>query len=147
MYFGYREQNRTFEKFGVWSSGTASVSGAGDPEVRILSVTDEILPALGIPPAVGRWFSRDDDTAGTPETVILTYGYWQRHFGGDRAVLGRGLIVDSRPREMIGVMPEIFWFLDRGSGSLFRRKSRNSFRQCWERPGVRLARSQQTPSS
>lgn len=114
MYIGYREQNRTFEKFGVWSSGTASVSGAGDPEqVRILSVTDEILPALGIPPAVGRWFSRDDDTAGTPETVILTYGYWQRHFGGDRAVLGRGLIVDSRQREVIGVMPESFWFLDR----------------------------------
>jgi len=114
MYFGYREQNRTFEKFGVWSSGTASVSGAGDPEqVRTLLVTDEILPALGISPAVGRWFSRDDDTAGAPETVILTYRYWQRHFGGDRAVLGRSLVVDSRPREVIGVMPERFWFLDR----------------------------------
>ena len=114
MYFGYREQIRTFEKFGVWSSGAASVTGGGDPEqVRTLSVTDEILPALGVPPVVGRWFSRADDTTGTPETVILTYGYWQRRFGGDRAILGRALTIDSRPREVIGIMPQSFRFLDR----------------------------------
>jgi hypothetical protein len=114
MYFGYREQNRTFEKFGVWSSGAASVTGVGDPEqVRTLSVTDEVLPALGVPPAVGRWFSRTDDTAAAAETVVLTYGYWQRRFGGDRAVVGRALTVDSRPRVVIGVMPQSFRFLDR----------------------------------
>ncbi|HYK59392.1 MAG TPA: ABC transporter permease [Bryobacteraceae bacterium] len=114
MYFGYREQNRTFEKFGVWSGGASSVTGGGDPEqVRTLSVTDEILPALGVPPAVGRWFSRADDTTGTPETVILTYGYWQRRFGGDRAIVGRALTIDSRPREVIGIMPRSFRFLDR----------------------------------
>jgi putative ABC transport system permease protein len=114
MYFGYREQNRTFEKFGVWSSGAATVTGGGDPEqVRALSVTDEVLPALGVPPAVGRWFSRTDDTTGTPETVILTYGYWQRRFGGDRAIVGHALTIDSRPRVVIGIMPQSFRFLDR----------------------------------
>src|SRR5215831_4743420 len=114
MYFGYREQIRTFEKFGVWSSGAASVTGGGDPQqVRTLSVTDEILPALGVPPAVGRWFSRADDTTGTPETVILTYGYWQRRFGGDRAIVGHALTIDSRPRVVIGIMPQSFRFLDR----------------------------------
>jgi predicted permease len=114
MYFGYRDQIRTFEKFGVWSGGTATVTGTGDPEqVRTLSVTDEVLPALGVSPTLGRWFSRADDTAGTPETVILTWGYWQRRFGGDRAVLGRGLTVDSRPRVVIGIMPGSFRFLDR----------------------------------
>jgi predicted permease len=113
-YLAYRERIRTFEKFGVWSSGTASVTGRGDPEqVRTLSVTDEILPALGVPPAVGRWFSRADDTAGTPETVILTWGYWQRRFGGDRAIIGHVLTIDSRPRVVIGIMPRSFRFLDR----------------------------------
>lgn len=114
MYFGYREQIRTFAKFGVWSSGTATVIGGTDPEqVRILSVTDEVLPALEVSPAQGRWFSRADDTAGTPETVILTWGYWQRRFGGDHAVLGHALTIDSRPRVVIGVMPRSFRFLDR----------------------------------
>jgi predicted permease len=114
MYFGYRGQIRTFEKFGVWSSGTATVTGGGDPEqVRTLSVTDEVLPALGVSPALGPWFSRADDTAGTPETVILTWGYWQRRFGGDHSVLGRALTIDSRPRVVIGTMPRSFRFLDR----------------------------------
>jgi predicted permease len=115
MYLGYRAQIRTFEKFGVWRSGTASVTGGGDPEqVRTLWVTDEILPALGVPPAVGRWFSRADDTTGTPETVILNWGYWQRRFGGDRAIVGHALTIDSRPRVVIGIMPQSFRFLDRG---------------------------------
>ncbi|HEY6344032.1 MAG TPA: ABC transporter permease [Bryobacteraceae bacterium] len=114
MYFGYREQIRTFEKFGVWSSGAAGVTGRGDPEqVRALWVTDQILPVLGVSPAVGRWFSRADDTTGTPETVILTYGYWQRRFGGDRAIVGHALTIDSRPRAVIGIMPQSFRFLDR----------------------------------
>jgi hypothetical protein len=71
-----------------------------------------VLDAVGVPAAFGRWFSREDDTPGTPETVLLTYGYWQRRFGGDRAVLGRTMTIDSRTRTVIGVMPEGFRFLD-----------------------------------
>jgi putative ABC transport system permease protein len=63
MYFTYREQNRTFEKFGVWSTGGASVTGVGDPEqLHVVFVTYGVLDALGVQPAIGRSFSEADDT-------------------------------------------------------------------------------------
>ena len=61
-------------------------------------------------PVQGRWFSESDDTPGTPETVMLSYGYWQRRFGGNNSVIGSSLLVDSRPHAVIGVMPRDFQF-------------------------------------
>ncbi len=82
MYFTYREQNRTFQEFGLWSNDGVTVTGAGEPEqVQALDVTYGTLNALGVQPVLGRWFSQADDTPGAPDTVMLTYGYWQRHFG------------------------------------------------------------------
>src|SRR5262245_59805781 len=76
MYLAYREHSETFAEFGLWRVGPASVTGVGEPEqVTALVVTHGTLPALGVPPAIGRWFSAGDDTPGTPETVILTHGY------------------------------------------------------------------------
>ncbi len=113
MYFTYREENHTFQDFGMWSNDGANVTGVGDPEqVQALDVTYGTLQALGVQPVLGRWFSQADDTPGTPETVMLTYGYWQRRFGGNPAVVGRSLDVDSRPRTVIGVMPRDFRFLN-----------------------------------
>ena len=118
MYFTYAEQNRTFQALGVWTQGTANVTGTSEPEqVRTVSVSDGVLQALGVPPAAGRWLLAADQIPQAPEplsfsgrssTVMLSYGYWQRHFGGDRAVIGRNLDVDSQPREIVGVMPKGF---------------------------------------
>ena len=111
MYFTYREENKTFEHFGVWRSGDASVTGIAEPELlRVLLVTYGVLDAVGVKPLLGRWFSQADDTPGSAETVVLTYGYWQRRFGGDRSIVGRTLTIESRPRSVIGVMPEEFRF-------------------------------------
>jgi len=113
MYFTYREENQTFQDIGIWSNGGASVTGVGDPEqLRALFVTYGVLQAVGVQPAIGRWFSLADDTPGSPETVMLTYGYWQRRFGGDKSVIGRSLNIDSKPRTVIGVMPQDFRFLN-----------------------------------
>src|SRR5262249_43734473 len=72
MYFTYREQSRTFQEFGLWSSGAASVTGIGEPEqVRALDVTYGTLQALGVQPELGRWFTQQDDTPGSEETVIV----------------------------------------------------------------------------
>jgi predicted permease len=61
---------------------------------------------------LGRIFRREDDSPGTPETVVLTNGYWRRKFGGDPSLVGRTLIVDGRERQIIGVLPQKFHFLD-----------------------------------
>ena len=111
MYFTYGEENRSFERFGLWNSGGASVTGIAEPEMpRALFVTYGVLDALDVKPLLGRWFSQADDTPGSAETVILTYGYWQRRFAGDPSIVGRTLTIDAKPRTVIGVMPEEFRF-------------------------------------
>jgi predicted permease len=114
QYFIYREQGRVFQDVGLWNTGTVSVTGLVEPaEVPTLFVTDGVLPMLGVQPMLGRVFSRTDDAPGSPETVILTSGYWRSRFGGDRSAIGRTLMLDSQPREIIGVLPDTFRFLDR----------------------------------
>jgi predicted permease len=113
MYFTYAEQNRTFQSLGVWIPDTANVTGLAEPEqVHLVYVSDGVLQALGTPPEVGRWFSAAEQDPHGPERAVLSYGYWQRRFGGDRAVIGRNIMVDSKPREIVGVMPKGFRFVD-----------------------------------
>ena len=63
---------------------------------------------LGVPPALGREFSADEERAGGADVLVLSDGFWRSHFGGDRAVLGRTLPIDGRPHTIIGVMPPTF---------------------------------------
>ncbi len=113
IYFVDREQNTTLQDIGVYASDSLSVTGAGEPEqVRGLDVTDGTLSLLGVSPVVGRLFTHQDDLPGTPETALLSYGYWRQKFGGDTTVIGRMITVDGKPREIIGVLPQEFRFLD-----------------------------------
>jgi len=113
LYFTYREQNRTLAGIGLWRTAASNVTGLDRPEqVQTLLVTSDILPVLGVPPLAGRSFNEEDDAPGAPPTVILTYGYWQRRFGGDASVLGRRLVVDGQASTVIGIMPAVFTFLD-----------------------------------
>ncbi len=112
-YLTYRDNQRLFESIGAWESTEVSVTGRGEPEqIEALEVTASTLTALRVQPALGRLFSRDDDTPGSPLRAILTDGFWQRRFGGDHAVIGQPLQVDGRPAEVIGVLPASFRFLD-----------------------------------
>jgi predicted permease len=113
MYFTYADHNQTFQSLGVWITGTANITGMAEPEqVRTVAVSDRVLQTLGVPPAVGRWFSQIDQEPNGPGRVMLSYGYWQRRFGGDRAAIGRSIMVDSQSREIVGVMPQGFRFVD-----------------------------------
>jgi predicted permease len=112
-YFTFREENHTFERFGLWNSGRVSVTGLDAPEqVPAITVTTDTLPALGVRPALGRWFSERDDAPGAAPTVILSHGYWQRKFGGAPSAIGHSVQVDGRLCEIIGVMPASFRLLD-----------------------------------
>ena len=112
-YFTFREENHTFEDTAIWNNYSVSVTGSGEPEqVEILAVTDGALPILGIAPFRGRFFTQRDDEPSSPGTVMLSYGYWQRKFGGDPSILGRRIIIDGQAHEVIGIMPQSFHFLD-----------------------------------
>jgi predicted permease len=116
QYFTYRDEGRVFQQIGLYGDGGRTITGVGEPEqARALFVTYDVLQALGVKPQLGRIFTEADSTPGsTPyaPVVVLTHAYWQRRFGGDRTVIGRRLIADSIPTEVIGVMPEGFRFLD-----------------------------------
>jgi predicted permease len=113
MYAACRDECRAFEHFGVWTSGAATVTGATEPEqVATVTLTHGVLPALGVPASLGRWFSPEDDSPAGARTTILGHGYWQRRFGGDQGVLGRTVVIDFVPHQIIGVMPRDFRFVD-----------------------------------
>jgi predicted permease len=110
-YFTYREGG-VFQDIGMWDNSAASITGRGDPErVDTLNVTDGTLTLLGVRPALGRTFTKEDDSPGSAETVILSHDYWMRAFGGNPAALGQSLNVDGSPRRIIGVLPDGFRFL------------------------------------
>jgi len=120
MYFTYRDESRTLQNIGIYGNGGQSVTGVGDPEqARALFVTYGVLPALGVQPMLGRWFTEADDTppVAGPDPVIITYEYWQRKFGGDPEVIGRAMTIDARPSEIVGVMPQGFRFLNMTPGA------------------------------
>jgi len=119
LYFTYREQGRAFHSLGLYDWDSVTVTGLAEPEeAQCLNVTAEILPMLGVQPALGRWFSRRDDAPGSPLAIVLMYGWWQARFGGDRSVIGRQIVVDGRSRQVIGVMPADFRFLDQDAAFL-----------------------------
>jgi predicted permease len=98
-YFVYREEGRVFEDVGLWNGGAVSVTGTGEPErVQALFVTDGTLRLLHVNPILGRHFTAADDSP---------------KFGSDRAVIGKSVVIDGKPREIIGVLPAGFRFLDR----------------------------------
>jgi len=114
LYYTYRDEARSFQDIGMWNMETTSVTGLAEPEEIIsLDVTDGVLPILGIQPALGRLFTKTDDSPDGGKTVILTHGYWRAKFGGEPSAIGRTLVLDGRPHEIIGVLPETFRFLDR----------------------------------
>jgi predicted permease len=113
MYFTYTEQNRSFQAMGVWTTYPVTVTGVAEPEQVFANlVSDGLLQALEVQPEVGRWLLAADQAPGSTDTVLLSYGYWQRRFGGARSVIGKKVDIDGRPREIVGVMPSGFRIAD-----------------------------------
>ncbi len=109
MYLTFAAHNNTFQSIGVWLPGTASITGIAQPEqVNTAMITDGILQTLNVPAVAGGWLTAADQDPRGARRVMLSYGYWQRRFGGDPGVVGRTISVDSQSRVIAGVMPRGF---------------------------------------
>ncbi len=116
-YFQWQEHNTVFEQMAVMYDDHVNLTGESDPEqVAYQAVTPNLLAMLGTDPILGRTFSAQDGVPGNDDIVILSYGLWQRRFGGDRNVAGKKIQLDGHPNTIVGVMPRGFQlFIKRGS--------------------------------
>ena len=107
----YREANRSFESMAIYAAGEINLNGAGEPErLPVGNVTADFFKVLGINPLLGRTFQEGEDTAGRNSVCVIGYGLWQRRFGGDQNIVGRTLILNQAPVQVVGVMPAAFKF-------------------------------------
>ncbi len=104
-----RERSRLFDQIGgIWVRNSI-VPGEGEPEqVKLGVVTDNFLSLLCSKPALGRLFTSEDVLAENTDTLIISYGLWQRRFGGDPRVIGRALRVGDGSVTVVGVLPQDF---------------------------------------
>ena len=111
VYNDWLELNPCFESVGIYAGGEF-VSSSGDlPQIIETSrVTFGVLDSLGVPPVLGRTFRPEDDRIGGEALIVLGYGLWQNHFGGDPAIIGRTIPYNERPYMVIGIMPAGFSF-------------------------------------
>jgi predicted permease len=107
----WRRHNTVFTDVAASQPGDASLSNDGEPEqLPARKVSANFWTVLGVQPLLGRVFTEDEDVRAAPVAVI-SYGLWQRRFGGARDVVGRKIILNDTPREVIGVMPRGFYFM------------------------------------
>ncbi|HZI30174.1 MAG TPA: ABC transporter permease [Gemmatimonadaceae bacterium] len=119
------DQNRSFDAVAAISRGAANLTGSCggsascEPErANGYTVSPSLFTVLGTAPALGRAFTESDGAAGAEPVALLSHSVWRRRFGGDSAVIGRGITVNGRLRTIVGVMPAEVRFPDAPIGFL-----------------------------
>jgi putative ABC transport system permease protein len=118
-FLDWRSQNQTFEDMAVYSfQESFNASGAGEPERALIVETQaNFFPMLGVQPMLGRAFLSGEDQAGHNHVALLSYGFWQRHFGGDKSALGKTVVLNGEHYEVVGVMSA--WYLIPGLADMW----------------------------
>lgn len=114
-YLDYRDRSASFEALAAISSwvGTVAVGGGEAPEIaRMRRASAELFAALGVAPAMGRTFRRDETVAGGARVAVISDGFWRRRFGADPGVVGGDIVLDEERATLIGVLPAGFELLD-----------------------------------
>jgi len=116
-YHDWKSRNQVFAAIGGSTQASFVLTGSGDPErVAGMATTASLADVLRVPPAIGRWYTEQEDQPGGPKVVVLSYGFWTTHFDRDPSVLGRRVMLDGDAYEVIGVMPQGF---NHRNGELF----------------------------
>ncbi len=107
----WRDQNTSFQNMAAFTDQRLNLTGTGEPEeLSVQLATPELFKILGVEPLLGRTFLDDDDKADQAPVAVLSYGLWQRRFGGQASVIGQPITLNSETFTIIGVMPPNFQF-------------------------------------
>jgi putative ABC transport system permease protein len=116
-YADWKAQNRVFEDMAAVNWRSYNLTDEGEPEkVEAQGVTANFFPLLGVKPELGRVFTEEEDQPGRSNVALISYGLWQRRFGGDPALVGKEILLDGQKRTVIGVAPPGFQFLSKETG-------------------------------
>ena len=108
-YLEWQSQSTSFEKMGAYSWDGVNFTGDGPAQkIQDFRITPNFFSVLGVQPALGRDFLPQEGERGNDNVLILSYGLWERRYGGDRNVLGQTVKVDGRPFKIVGVMAKGF---------------------------------------
>jgi putative ABC transport system permease protein len=113
-FIDWEDQNQVFERLAIYQTGRRTLTGQGEPESVIsLRGSADFLPILGLSPTLGRGFSKEEDRAGSPLTVLLSESFFQLRFGGDPSIIGKTITLNRVPHTVIGVVPPVTTFVSR----------------------------------
>ena len=102
-------RSSAFEKLAASTDVQYTMTGSGEPVTVIAyAFSADYFQVLGVSPYVGRTFLKEEEQPGKNQVVVLSYGFWQRHFGGDRKLVNKTITLDGVPYTVIGVMPPEF---------------------------------------
>jgi predicted permease len=105
----WRDMNHSFQDLSGWRALYFTITGNGAPEqVWGSQVSGNFFRMLKVSPVLGRDFQAEDERPGREQVVILSYGLWRRHYGGDAGIIGKTINLDDSPYTVIGVLPRGF---------------------------------------
>jgi putative ABC transport system permease protein len=106
IYLDWRDQNQSYQHLAAFTNTAFNLTGAGEPErLQGAMVTANFFDVMGLSPIQGRVFTAANETPGQDNVILISYGLWQRRFGGTADAIGRTISLSGRPHEVIGVMP------------------------------------------
>ncbi len=110
-FFDWKKDSRSYQRLAAAQAWGATLTGQGEPEIlHSMQVTADVFPLLGIRPLLGRAIQPGDDAEGQNRVLVLSHALWQRRFGSDQGVIGRRVMINHEPFQIIGVMPQSFRF-------------------------------------
>jgi predicted permease len=105
----YRRRSQTLASVAAWSDGQINLTGDGEPErVAYAEVTSNLFDTLGVGAAAGRTFTATEDVPNGPALAVLGHSLWTRRYGADPTVIGRRILLNGQPFEVVGIMPAGF---------------------------------------
>src|SRR5687768_12647659 len=113
----WKQQNQVFADMATFFDRSFNLTSDGEPEeVPGQFAGTNLFSVLGTNAALGRTFVAEDDREGQPRVAVISYGLWQRRFGGDTNIVGRKIALNEQPTTIVGVMPAEFgWHIRRGT--------------------------------